>query len=193
VFLNSGYSILAGCGVFAILGFMAESQHKAIADVISQSIGLAFVVYPQALNLIPGGSVFGAIFFFCLVIAGLSSAVSIVEVFVSAMIDKYGFTRQRMVSLVCFGGLIGSIVFATHAGLHWLDIVDHYITHYGLVLIGFMECIVIAWIFNLDRLRQHINQISSFKLGKSWRFMVRFVAPAALIVILFYDLYSEIL
>ena len=191
VLLNSSYSILAGCGVFAILGFMAESQHKAIADVISQSIGLAFVVYPKALNLIPGGSVFGIIFFFCLVIAGLSSAVSIIEVFVAAMIDKFGFSRQRIVSVLCLGGLIGSTVFASQAGLHWLDIVDHYITHYGLVTIGFLECVLIAWIFNLATLRDHINRISSIRMGKDWEIMVRYIAPGALIIILFYDLFTE--
>ncbi|HFD13102.1 MAG TPA: sodium-dependent transporter, partial [Crenotrichaceae bacterium] len=180
VLLNSGYSILAGCGVFAILGFMAESQHKEIADVVSQSIGLAFVVYPKALNLIPGGNLFGVIFFFCLVIAGLSSAVSIIEVFIAAMIDKFGFSRPHLASILCLSGLLGSAVFATQAGLHWLDIADHFITHYGLVSIGFFECIVIAWIFNLATLRDHINQISSFKLGQGWSKIVQFVTPAAL-------------
>ncbi|MEE9344133.1 MAG: sodium-dependent transporter [Methylococcales bacterium] len=192
VFLNSGYSILAGCGVFAVLGFMAESQDKAIADVVSQSIGLAFVVYPEALNLIPSGRWFAAIFFFCLVIAGLSSAVSIIEVFVAAMIDKFGVNRKRITALLCCGGFTGALLFATHAGLHWLDIVDHYITHYGLVSVGFLECIVIAWIFNLAELREHINRISSIKLGKDWEIMLKFIAPSALMVIILYDLYTEI-
>ncbi len=192
VFFNSGYSILAGYGVFAVLGFMAASQDKAIADVVSQSIGLAFVVYPQALNLIPAGHLFGILFFFCLVIAGLSSAVSIIEVFVAAMIDKFGISRQKSTAILCFSGFLGATVFATHAGLHWLDIVDHYITHYGLVTIGFLECILIAWIFNLAALRNYINGISSIKLGKSWVIMVKFIAPAALIMILLYDLYNEI-
>jgi NSS family neurotransmitter:Na+ symporter len=178
--------------VFAVLGFMAQSQDKAIADVVSQSIGLAFVVYPEALNLIPAGYLFGIIFFFCLAIAGLSSAVSIIEVFVAAMIDKFGFGRQRITTILCCSGFLGAIVFTTHAGLHWLDIVDHYITHYGLVTIGFLECILIAWVFNLTALRDHINQISSIQLGKSWEILVRFVAPTALILILLYDLYGEI-
>jgi NSS family neurotransmitter:Na+ symporter len=192
VLFNSGYSILAGCGVFAVLGFMAQSQDKAIADVVSQSIGLAFVVYPKALSLIPAGNLFGVIFFFCLVIAGLSSAVSIIEVFVAAMIDKFGVNRQRITTILCCAGFMGATVFATHAGLHWLDIVDHYITHYGLVTIGFLECILIAWVFNLTALRDHINQISSIQLGKSWEVLVKFVAPTALILILLYDLYNEI-
>ncbi|MCH9696580.1 MAG: sodium-dependent transporter [Gammaproteobacteria bacterium] len=191
VALNSGYSILAGFGVFAILGFMAESEGKAIADVVTQSIGLAFVVYPKALNLFPAGNYFGVIFFFCLVIAGLSSAVSIIEAFTAAISDKFGLNRQRMVFVLCSFGFLGSLIFATNAGLHWLDIVDHYITHYGLVTIGFLECILVAWIFNLDQLQAHINKISSIKLGKDWNIMVRFVAPAALFIILGYDLFNE--
>jgi NSS family neurotransmitter:Na+ symporter len=51
---------------------------------------------------------------------------------------------------------------------------------------------LIAWIFNLAALRNYINGISSIKLGKSWVIMVKFIAPAALIMILLYDLYNEI-
>jgi NSS family neurotransmitter:Na+ symporter len=62
--INSGYSLLAGIGVFSVLGFMAESQGKELSEVVSQSIGLAFVAYPEAISLMPGGRFFGAVFFF---------------------------------------------------------------------------------------------------------------------------------
>ncbi|MGR9052877.1 MAG: sodium-dependent transporter, partial [Gammaproteobacteria bacterium] len=170
--LNSGYSLLTGFGVFAVLGFMAQSQGKDIAEVVTQSIGLAFVAYPKAIGLMPGGNFFGAMFFLCLTVAGLSSAVSIVEAFVSALIDKFSLDRKLLVTFVSFFGLLGGIVFTTQAGLLWLDIVDHFITHYGLVTVGILECLVIGWAFDLSLLRQHINRISSIRLGVVWSFLI---------------------
>ena len=190
--LNSGYSLLTSFGVFAVLGFMAHSEGKDLADVVTQSIGLAFVAYPKAISLMPGGNLFGAIFFLCLTVAGLSSAISIMEAFVSAVIDKFNVDRKLLVTFISVFGLLGGIVFTSQAGLLWLDIVDHFITHYGLVTVGILECIVIGWAFDLQLLRQHINQISSIKLGVGWSFLIKFFVPFMLGIIFLGDIYSEL-
>lgn len=191
-FINSGFSLFAGFAVFSVLGFMAASQGKPIADVVTKSIGLAFVAYPQAVSLMPGGNFFGAIFFLSLMIAGLSSSISIIEAFTSAVVDKFGVSRKAVVSVVCMLGFLGSIIFTTQAGLIWLDIADHFLTHYGLVVVGIAECILVGWFFKLDILRSHINKISSIKLGGWWDFLVKFFVPLVLSIILVGDLYNEI-
>ncbi len=190
--INSGYSIFAGCAVFSVLGFMAVSENKAISDVVSQSIGLAFVAYPKALSLMPHGNIFGAVFFLCLTVAGISSAISIMEAFVSAMVDKFDLNRKSLVTCVSVLGFLGSIVFTTEAGILWLDIVDHFVTHYGLVVVGIFECIVVGWMFKLPVLRAHINKVSSIELGPFWDILIKFFIPFILGVILLSDLISEI-
>ncbi len=190
--INSGYSLFAGTAVFAVLGFMATSQHKPLADVVTQSIGLAFVAYPKAMSLMPGGNIFGALFFLCLTVAGLSSAISIMEAFVSAVVDKFGMRRKPLVTMVCFLGFLGSIIFTTNAGLLWLDIVDHFITHYGLVVVGILECVIVGWMFRIPVLRQHVNKISSIQLGPWWDFLIKIFVPLTLTVILAGDLIHEV-
>jgi NSS family neurotransmitter:Na+ symporter len=191
-FINSGYSIFAGFATFSVLGYMAKSQGVEISMVVDKSIGLAFVVYPKALNLMPGGAVFGAIFFFCLVVAGLSSSISIIEAFVSAMVDKFGFNRKTLITVICVLGFLGSVIFTTQGGLFWLDIVDHFLTHYGLVVVGIAECILVGWFFNLEVIRGHINKISSIKIGAWWGLLIRFFVPIILLIILVGDLYNEV-
>ncbi|GBD99509.1 sodium:neurotransmitter symporter family protein [bacterium BMS3Abin07] len=191
-FLNSGYSIFAGFATFSILGYMASAQGVKISEVVSQSIGLAFVAYPKAMSLIPGGSIFGAIFFFCLVVAGLSSSISIIEAFISAMVDKFGYRRKPLITAVSVLGFMGSVIFTTNGGLYWLDIVDHFLTHYGLVIVGIFECILVGWFFKLEVIRRHINRISSIKVGVLWSFLIRYFVPVILIIILLGDLYNEI-
>jgi len=190
-FINSGYSIFAGFAVFSVLGFMATSQQKPISEVVSQSIGLAFVAYPKAVSIMPGGTLFGAIFFFCLFVAGLSSSISIIEAFTSAIIDKFGLNRKTVVTPVCVIGFGGSIIFSTQAGIHWLDILDHFLTHYGLVVVGMFECILVGWLFRLEVLKKHVNKISSIQLGICWDILIKYFIPLVLGIILIGDIYGE--
>jgi NSS family neurotransmitter:Na+ symporter len=190
--INSGYSLFAGVAVFSVLGFMATTQGKPISEVVSESIGLAFVAYPKAVSLMPGGNLFGAIFFLCLVVAGLSSSISILEAFTSAVVDKFGVSRGKVVTTVSVLGFAGSIVFATEAGLLWLDIADHFLTHYGLVVVGVFECVLVGWLFRLKVLREHINKVSSIRLGPWWDALIKYFVPLVLVVILVGDLWGEI-
>jgi NSS family neurotransmitter:Na+ symporter len=171
---------------------MAASQGKPISEVVSQSIGLAFVAYPKAISLMPGGNIFGAVFFLSLVIAGISSSISIIEAFTSAIVDKFGMNRKILVTIICVLGCFTSIIFTTQAGLLWLDIADHFLTHYGLVVVGIAECILVGWLFKTETLRRHINKISSFKLGPWWDILIKFFVPLVLSIILVGDIYNEL-
>jgi neurotransmitter:Na+ symporter, NSS family len=190
--MNSGFSLFAGVAVFSVLGFMAHSQSKPISDVVSQSIGLAFVAYPKAISLMPGGKFFGAVFFFSLLIAGLSSSISLIESFTSAAMDKFGIRRGVTVTVLCILGLLGSLVFSTQAGLYWLDILDHFVSDFGLVFIGIFECILAGWIFKLTGFQEHINKISSIKVGPLWAALIKYFIPAILAIIFFGTLIKEI-
>jgi NSS family neurotransmitter:Na+ symporter len=192
VVINCGYSLFAGFAVFAVLGFMAASEGKPIADVVTKSIGLAFVAYPKAVSMMPGGNLFGAIFFLCLFVAGISSSISIGEAFIAALVDKFGYNRKSVVNAICIAGFIGSILFTTQAGLLWLDIVDHFLTHYGLVLVGIFECILVGWFFKLKVLRNHVNKISSIQVGFWWEVLIKYFVPLILGILLVKDLYSEV-
>ena len=193
---NCLFSFLAGFAVFGTLGYMSVSLGKPVGDLVQETIGLAFVVYPQAISLMSPmlAKAFGFLFFGSLVIAGLSSAISLVEAFSAAVVDKFHYPRKTVVSVVCTTGFLGSIVFTAKGGLFWVDILDHIITHYGLVIIGILECIVIGWIFKASKLREHINQHvekTKIKLSIVWDVAVRFVLPLVLLILLTHDIVKE--
>ena len=191
-FVNCGFSVFAGLSVFSVLGYMARQNQTPIADVVTQSIGLAFVAYPKAISLLPGGAVFGVLFFTALVVAGLSSSVSIIEAFTSASVDKFGWNRKRVVITISVLGLLGGLIFTAQGGLFWLDIVDHFLSHYGLVVVGLLEALLVGWFFHIERLRKHINAVSEMKLGPWWSFLIKFFIPFILILILGVDFIDEI-
>lgn len=190
---NSAFSIFAGFAVFGTLGYMAHTTGQPISEVVNKSIGLAFVTYPQAISLMPAfAQVFGVVFFGSLVIAGLSSAISLVEAFSVAVMDKFNLARGNVVTFVCVSGFAGSIVFTANSGLFWVDIVDHFVTHYGLVVIGIMECVAVAWIFKASKLREHIVSVSEKPLSQIWDYCVKFITPLILLALIIKDLFEEI-
>jgi len=191
--VNSSFSLFSGFGVFAILGFMSASQNVPVDELVTQSIGLAFVVYPQGISMLGDyGPIFGFLFFLSLTVAGVSSAISIVEAFVSGVEDKFAIDRKKLATVLCFMGFAGGIVFTTNGGLFWLDIVDHFINNYGLVLAGILECIVVGWFFDIDKIRKHLNSVSKIQLGPWWNWVIKLFLPISLAVILLNQLVVEL-
>ncbi len=191
--LNCTFSFIAGFVVFSTIGYMAHQTNVSFSEVIQESIGLAFVVYPKAIGMLPClPQVFGFIFFSTLFIAGISSSISIIEAFNASLIDKFHFDRKMTTSVLCIIGFLGSIIFATGGGLFWIDIVDHFMSHYGLVLVGILECILIAWVYNTEKLKNHINHVSDLKIGFLWNWTIKYLIPGVLLILLVNDIVYEI-
>jgi NSS family neurotransmitter:Na+ symporter len=192
--VNSFFSVFAGLAVFATLGYMSHATGLPISEIIKQGIGLAFVVYPKAIGMLPGyGQVFGVIFFLTLVMAGISSSISIMEAFTCALLDKFPqLKRKDIVTVLSILGFFGGIIFATGGGLYWLDIIDHFINNYALVLVGFGECIIAGWIARIEPLREYINEISQLRLRRIWDHSIRYLVPVVLAVIIFGAIRTDI-
>jgi len=183
--VNCIYSLFAGLAVFGIVGFMAKSQGVGFEDAIKGGPQLAFVVYPKAISLLPSfNSIFGGLFFLMLVIAGLTSGVSLIEAFTCSITDKFNWSRQRVATAVCLAGFLGSIIFTTRSGLYLLDIADHFITNYGLVVGGLLECVIIGWILKATVLRDHVNRFG-IGIHKTWLFFIKYTTPLILVYLVY--------
>lgn len=179
-FINCGFSMVAGIMVFGVLGYMAAKQGVGIEDVAGAGVGLAFVTIPKAINYLPAPWLFGPLFFISIVFAGLSSMISISEACCSAIIDKFSISRKAAVTGYVVIGFLVSIIFMTKGGLYVLDITDHFINNFGIVLAGIVEVIFVAWLFRLESVREHINAISDFAVGRWWNFCLIVVTPIVL-------------
>lgn len=190
--INCFYSFVAGFAVFSVLGYMALKSGLPINQVVKSGPTLAFVAYPQAISLLPFlRELFGVIFFGALVIAGISSGISLIEAFSRAITDKFDLNRRMVVSTLCVIGFLGSLIFASGAGLYWLDIVDHYINQYGLVLAGILECVIVGWFLKARVLRTHINAVSDWSINRLWDFAISILTPGILLVIFITNLIGE--
>ncbi len=190
--VNCLYSFIAGFAVFGIVGFMAHSQNASFADAIKGGPQLAFVVYPKAISMLPSmNSLFGVLFFMMLVIAGFTSGVSLIEAFSCSITDKFDWPRKRVVTCLCLAGYAGSLIFTTRGGLYLLDIADHFVTNYGLILGGILECLLVGWVLQAHVLRNHINKQGS-NIPAVWNLLIRYTTPLILIYLLYLSLDADL-
>lgn len=189
-FANSSFEILAGVGVFAALGFMAQNMGKEVSDVATSGIGLAFIAFPTIIDQMPaGGALIGVLFFGSLLFAGVTSLISILEVIIAAVQDKTYLPRVPATIAVCAPlAVVSTLFFGTTTGLFVLDTMDKFVNNFGIVAVAFISIAFIVFSGSLKTLSDHVNSVSSLKLGKGWAVVVSVTAA-----VLGYMLISEII
>lgn len=184
-------SILAGIVMFATMGGVGM-----LDSMTDSGIATAFIVYPQAIvNLTSNGvmnAIFGCIFYLCLVTLAIDSAFSTVEGVSTAIADKFQESHKKVTIGICVVAGTISLVFATRAGLAWLDIVDNWTNQYNMVIIGILECLLIGWGFGPEKVLEEVNKnTTSFKMPSWWfNIAIKFIAPMLLSVLLIAKFYS---
>lgn len=191
---NSGFELLAGIGVFAALGFMAQAAGVSVDEVASEGLGLAFVAFPTIISEAPAGAFIGVLFFGSLVIAGLTSLVSVIEVVISAVRDKFELTRVSATVLVGVpAAVISLLFFSTTSGVYVLDIVDHFINRFGILAAAVASMVVLAWVVRaIPGLAAHMNINGSIRLGRLWTLLVSVVTPLALGIVLVREVLEDL-
>lgn len=190
-FSDAAVSVLSGIVMFSTMGGVG------MLDSISDSgIATAFVIYPQAIvNLTNVGwvnAVFGVIFYLMLVTLAIDSAFSIVEGVSASISDKFKLNPRKTTKWICAVAAVISLLYATRAGLAWLDIVDSWTNQINLIVIGIMECIAIGWCFSARKVLKQVNRnTKKFKMPAWWfETAIKYVAPLALTILLVWNLYN---
>ncbi len=193
-----GTSFVAGLAIFATLGGMAYATEAAgnpvpVEKVVDAGPGLAFVAFPYALAQLPYSAWFSFVFFFALVTLGIDSAFSITESILASIVDKTGWRRSVVLPVMSVVGLAIGLVYVTKGGLNWLGTIDGFINGtWGIAFLGLLECLVLGWLWGIERLRKHANVRSDWMLGKWWSYFIRIVIPIILGSLFFWSLYDDL-
>lgn len=192
--LNCGFEWIAGVAVFSILFVYA-------IEPAGSTLGMMYMTVPWGIrSLDVNHQIFGAAFFALLLIAGLTSSISLVEAVIAAAQDKFQMSRLKVL-LLCFvfGGL-GSALFALPMivdpgleeagtlGLTMVDLFAHWSFDTGLIVVAILECLALGWVFGSHKIRRYVNDNSRFRLGIWFDLLIRFVIPGVLGYILVFNL-----
>lgn len=176
-------AILAGLAIFPIV--FAHGLEPG------EGPGLIFVTLPIAFGEIPGGAFFGTLFFTLLVVAAWTSSISILEPVVAWLVENRGFSRVRasiiaglaawLLGITC---LMSLNVWSEYTlfGKGVLDLFDYATANVLLPLGGILIAIFAGWVLpRADTIDELGGGGSVYRL---WRFLVRWVAPLAVSLVL---------
>ncbi|MCA9751890.1 MAG: sodium-dependent transporter [Gemmatimonadetes bacterium] len=169
--LDTVIALLAGLVIFSVV-FAAGKEP-------GQGPGLVFVTLPDLFASMPGGTFVGAAFFFLLIFAAWSSAISLLEVVVTFSIDEFGLTRHKAAWV--FGAVIWGLGLASAFRGSVLDFLDNLTTRYMLPIGGIAIAIAAGWLVKKEDREAGFRDLgaSGPLFAAIWTVIIRFVSPVA--------------
>ncbi|MCM3698601.1 sodium-dependent transporter [Paenibacillus macerans] len=151
---------------------------------------LVFIALPAAFSAMPLGAFFGGLFFVLLAIAALTSAVSLLEVPVSYVMDRWGWGRVKSVVIISILVLLVGLpsvlsfgiipAFTDMGGKTFFDWLDFITSNILLPIGGLITTVFVGYFW------KNAAEAAGLKAGwfRVWLFMVRYIAPVLVFLVL---------
>lgn len=189
--LDTSVAFIAGLLILPAM-FVALNNGVEIyndAGELLSSDTLVFSVLPAMFDTMGGAGLFiGVLFFVLMVIAALTSSISMLEVPVACATEE--LNQDRKVAVWWIGGLItlfsGIIVF--NFG-EMFGLVISVTTEFAQPILGMLFALLVGWVWKRDKVLQEIKQgYPELEMGlfwKIWPWYVRVVCPVMMLMVFF--------
>ncbi len=207
-------SALIVCSFDALVAFLAGMAIFpalfALGMEPTQGPHLVFVVLPKIFMKMPAGTIVGPLFFILLMIAALTSTVSLLEVVVAYFIDEKGWKRHTAVIIIGLSCTLFSILAALSMGISphlthlpliqmgFFDVLDKTFSTYSLTIGAFLLALFVGWRWGLKSAIEEaklgnesftektIFQIFSQKItiASIWSILLKYIAPIAIFILI---------
>jgi NSS family neurotransmitter:Na+ symporter len=188
---DTAVALLAGLAIFPIVFQYGLSP--------SEGAGLIFVTLPVAFGQMPGGIIIGTLFFLLLFLAAYTTGIAMVEPVVSWLEEHRGAHRPTM-TIACgavawLGGIVSVLSFSVLSDVHplesftlmqgktFFDIIDFLVANVMLPVNALLIALFAGWCLDRATAGQELGADSG-PWFIYWRFALRFLIPAAMIVIM---------
>jgi len=172
-------ALLAGIAIFPIV--FANNLHP------DSGPGLIFQTLPIAFGAMAGGWLMGILFFVMLVIAALTSSISLIEPVVAWLVESKGFSREKACVwsgiATWFLGLGTVFSFNVWSNFKFFDrsifqLLDYLTANLMLPIGGFCIAVFAGWIMKRQHTEQELDMpnVASYQ---TWKILISFVAPLA--------------
>ncbi len=157
------------------------------------TFGLGFNALPNVFALMPGGRVFGFVWFFMLFLAAVTSSLSMLQP-VNAFFRE-GLGLERFGSAILLGLITASgsaFVIYYSKDLIALDNIDFWCGTFLIVVLALFQSIIYGWIFGAARGQLELDSGALIRVPHFVSFVLKYVTPVFLLAILVATIYNEI-
>jgi NSS family neurotransmitter:Na+ symporter len=189
--VDIGVAILAGMLIIPAMYVALHNGVKIFSDsgVLIEGPNLIFAVLPSLFETMGTVGLYVAFVFFALmIIAALTSSISMLEVPVAYVVESKGIGRQRAVWILTLIVFIISSTIAFNMDSLFGLVID-LTTKYSQPLLGLVLCVFAGWVWKRDQILaelKHGNEKAEHSIfWKIWPWYVRFVCPVV-IAVMFY-------
>ncbi|XP_024242009.1 solute carrier family 6 member 11a [Oncorhynchus tshawytscha] len=182
--LNSGTSFVSGFAIFSILGHMAREQGVDISVVAESGPGLVFIVYPQAVSLLPCPQFWAVCFFSMIILLGVDSQFVGLESLMTSVTDVYpnlirkGYRREMLLLLICCCCYLVGLIMVTEGGLYIIQLFDHYVCSGAtLLLLSICQSLSIGWIYGAERFCDNIEDMIGYRPSSLVKYCWLYITP----------------
>ncbi len=199
-YLSSDVSIPKTCVIVASLDtLVALLAGLAIFPIVissglemTQGPGLIFQTLTVAFGAMPGGQLFGTLFFILLIVAAWTSSISLIEPMIIWLIEKYNVTRIQAAifsaAIAWFIGIGTIISFNVGSdikifGLNIFNFLDYLTSNILLPMGGILITVYVSWLLSKEKVDSELK-IKSGILKVLWYFSARVIAPIAVIFVM---------
>ena len=163
-------------------------------DTLKAGPSLMFITIPKVFASMGFGTGAGIFCFLLVLLAAVTSAISLAESGVSTFEDQLGLSRHK--STLLMGALIilfgsasalgfGVLDFVTLLGMSILDFFDFLTNSLMMPVAALSTCILVTRVVGLKKIAQEVEQSSNFKRKKMYCIFMRYLTPVCIVIILF--------
>jgi len=164
---------------------------------VQASTGLMFQVFPLIISKLPGGYIFGVLFFILLFVAALTSTISLLEVPTAFLIDEHNWKREKAATVIGAAAFLLGIPSALSTGasplLTRIDLMMKMDLIFGNIMLalgGLLITIFVAYVWGIPQALKEISHGNpTFKTRPLWIFSVKVLSPLAIIAILVFTIF----
>jgi SNF family Na+-dependent transporter len=156
-----------------------------LAAVVGSSLGLGFHAVPVTFEYLPIGRFFGFLWFSLLFIAAVTSSISMLQPAIAFLEEAFDIGRRASITalgLITAPGSLLVLYFSKNTVA--LDVMDFWVGSAMLIVLALFEVVLFGWVFGVDRGLEETNRGSELKVPRFFRFVIRYVCPAYLILVL---------
>lgn len=142
------------------------------------TFGLGFQTLPVVFAHMPLGDAIGAIWFFMLFLAAITSSLSMLQPTLAFIQEATGLPRKAAVTLVVAISLVGNAyVMWFSKDLTVLGTIDDWVGTFFIVVLALVQAIVFGWVFGIRRGIEEAHHGAQMRIPAVFQFIIKYVSP----------------